>query len=159
MRTAFLALAVILGLAASPFATPAHAEEVVTFRDTAYAPGTIVVKTGERRLYLVLGNGKALRYVVGVGKQGKQWSGQSRIVGKYLKPAWAPPPDVKRDNPSIPDPSKAAPPTIRWARRRWCSPGASTPSTAPTGRIRSAVSSPTAASACTIATSSGCSNG
>ena len=103
MRTAFLALAVVLGLAASPFATPAHAEETVTFRDTAYAPGTIVVKTGERRLYLVLGNGKALRYVVGVGKQGKQWSGQSRIVGKYLKPAWAPPPDVKRDNPSIPD--------------------------------------------------------
>jgi lipoprotein-anchoring transpeptidase ErfK/SrfK len=103
MRIPFLVLVLFLGLAASPVAAPAHAEEVVSFRDTSYFPGTIVVKTGERRLYLVLGNGKALRYVVGVGKQGKQWSGQSRIVGKYLKPAWSPPPDVKRDNPSLPD--------------------------------------------------------
>jgi lipoprotein-anchoring transpeptidase ErfK/SrfK len=78
------------------------AEETVVFKGN-FAPGTIVVKTKERRLYLVLGGGKALRYVVGVGKQGKQWAGQSRIIGKYLKPAWMPPPDVKRDNPKIPD--------------------------------------------------------
>jgi lipoprotein-anchoring transpeptidase ErfK/SrfK len=102
MRIAFLAAGLALALAL-PQATPALAEQVVTFKETTYAPGTIVVKTKERRLYLVLGNGQALRYVVGVGKAGKQWSGQSRIVGKYIKPAWMPPPDVKRDNPKIPD--------------------------------------------------------
>jgi lipoprotein-anchoring transpeptidase ErfK/SrfK len=102
MRTAFLA-AVVAAVLSVSLTIPASAEEVVTFRDTSFSPGTIVVKTKERRLYLVLGNGQALRYVVGVGKQGKQWSGHSRIVGKYLKPAWMPPPDVKRDNPKIPD--------------------------------------------------------
>jgi lipoprotein-anchoring transpeptidase ErfK/SrfK len=102
MRAAFLTLAALLALFLAPVAGPAHAEETVVFKEN-YFPGTIVVKTGERRLYLVLGNGKALRYVVGVGKQGKQWSGHSRIVGKYLKPAWSPPPDVKRDNPRLPD--------------------------------------------------------
>ena len=102
MRTASLALAVLLTLFLAPAGGPAMAEETVVFKGN-FAPGTIVVKTKERRLYLVLGGGKALRYVVGVGKQGKQWAGQSRIVGKYLKPAWMPPPDVKRDNPKIPD--------------------------------------------------------
>ncbi len=68
-----------------------------------YAPGTIVVKTNERRLYLVLGEGRALRYPVGVGKAGKQWAGATRIDGKYRQPAWSPPADVKRDNPNIPD--------------------------------------------------------
>ena len=102
MRIRPFALAVLLALFLAPAGGPADAEERIVFKED-FAPGTIVVKTGERRLYLVLGNGKALRYVVGVGKQGRQWSGTSRIVGKYLKPAWIPPPDVKRDNPSIPD--------------------------------------------------------
>ncbi|MET0970448.1 MAG: L,D-transpeptidase [Tardiphaga sp.] len=68
-----------------------------------YAPGTIVVKTSERRLYLVLPEGQAVRYPVGVGKAGKQWAGVTKIDGKYLQPAWAPPEDVKHDNPNIPD--------------------------------------------------------
>jgi len=67
-----------------------------------YAPGTIVVHTGERRLYLVTGDGYAVRYPVGVGKAGKQWAGASRIDGKYLHPAWAPPPEIRRDKPSLP---------------------------------------------------------
>ncbi|MBR1067533.1 L,D-transpeptidase [Bradyrhizobium liaoningense] len=68
-----------------------------------YSPGTIVVKTNERRLYLILDNGHAVRYPVGVGKSGKQWAGTTRIDGKYLNPAWSPPAEVKRDKPSIPD--------------------------------------------------------
>ena len=68
-----------------------------------YAPGTIVVKTHERRLYLVLDSGRAMRYPVGVGKAGKQWSGTTRIDGKYVRPAWSPPAVVKRDKPSLPD--------------------------------------------------------
>jgi lipoprotein-anchoring transpeptidase ErfK/SrfK len=76
--------------------------DVVAFRGD-YSPGTIVVKTRERRLYLVLEPGRAIRYPVGVGKAGKQWSGSTSIEGKYRNPAWSPPADVKRDNPSIPD--------------------------------------------------------
>jgi lipoprotein-anchoring transpeptidase ErfK/SrfK len=50
----------------------------------------------------VLGNGQAIRYMVGVGRTGKQWAGVSRIDGKYLNPAWAPPPEIRRDKPSLP---------------------------------------------------------
>src|SRR5258708_23729534 len=67
-----------------------------------YAAGTIVVRTSERRLYLVSGNGYAVRYPVGVGRAGKQWAGVSQIDGKYLSPAWSPPAEVKRDKPSLP---------------------------------------------------------
>src|SRR5258708_30690312 len=68
-----------------------------------YSRGTIVVNTGERRLYLILDQGHAVRYPVGVGKSGKQWAGTTRIDGKYRNPAWSPPNEVKHDNPSIPD--------------------------------------------------------
>jgi lipoprotein-anchoring transpeptidase ErfK/SrfK len=68
----------------------------------AESPGTIVVRTSERRLYFVLGNGRALRYPVGVGRAGKQWSGTSVIVSKRWKPAWSPPAEIKRDRPSLP---------------------------------------------------------
>jgi lipoprotein-anchoring transpeptidase ErfK/SrfK len=67
-----------------------------------YSPGTIVVKTRERRLYYVLGDGRALRYPVGVGRRDKQWYGQSAISGKYIKPAWSPPAEIRRDNPRLP---------------------------------------------------------
>ncbi len=82
-------------------ATSASAREIVKFRE--YSAGTIVVKTSERRLYFVLGDGVAIRYPVGVGRAGKAWSGTSFIMGKYLKPGWRPPDEIKRDKPSIPD--------------------------------------------------------
>jgi lipoprotein-anchoring transpeptidase ErfK/SrfK len=68
-----------------------------------YSPGTIVVRTGERKLYLVVDGSHAMRYPVGVGKAGRQWAGTTRIDGKYKYPAWAPPAEVKRDKPNIPD--------------------------------------------------------
>jgi lipoprotein-anchoring transpeptidase ErfK/SrfK len=77
------------------------ARETVPFN--GYSSGTIVIKTNERRLYYVLGDGRAVRYPVGVGRAGKQWFGNSSITGKYLKPAWSPPADVKRDNPNLPN--------------------------------------------------------
>src|SRR3954449_3260255 len=84
-------------------AGPAQARpDVVGFRGD-YSPGTIVVKTNERRLYLVVDQGRAVRYPVGVGKAGKQWAGTTRIDGKYRNPAWSPPREVKRDKPNIPD--------------------------------------------------------
>ena len=81
---------------------PAHAREVVAFRDNA-AAGTIIIKTSERRLYYVIGDGHAVRYPVGVGKNGKRWSGKAYITGKYRRPAWSPPAEVKRDKPALPD--------------------------------------------------------
>ena len=78
------------------------APDTVRFETTA-RPGTVVVDTSERRLYLVLPHGQALRYVVGVGRQGKQWSGNSTIAAKYLLPNWAPPAAIRRDKPSLPD--------------------------------------------------------
>jgi lipoprotein-anchoring transpeptidase ErfK/SrfK len=68
-----------------------------------YSPGTILVKTSERRLYLILDDDHAMRYPVGVGKSGKQWAGTTKIEGKYRNPAWSPPDEVKRDKPELPD--------------------------------------------------------
>jgi len=79
----------------------AQAREMVGFTE-AYSSGTIVVKTSERALYYVLGNGSAVRYKVGVGRASKQWTGTARIDGKQLKPAWAPPAEIRRDKPSLP---------------------------------------------------------
>ena len=76
--------------------------DVVAVREN-YAAGTIVVRTGERRLYLMLGSGQALRYPVGVGRAGMQWAGTSTINGKYIEPAWAPPESIRRENPRLPD--------------------------------------------------------
>jgi lipoprotein-anchoring transpeptidase ErfK/SrfK len=82
-------------------AAPANARDVVAF-NAGYSAGTVVVVTHERKLYYVLGNGAALRYPVGVGRAGKQWFGQSRIDGKYVRPDWAPPPEMRRDKRSLP---------------------------------------------------------
>jgi len=68
-----------------------------------YSPGTIVIHTRERRLYYYLSSGRALRYPVGVGRAGKQWSGTSYISGKYRNPAWRPPEEVRHDKPHLPD--------------------------------------------------------
>ncbi len=104
MRSAPRLCRFILSIALSLlFAAPsiAVAREVVPFDGAA--PGTIVVKTSERRLYFVFGNGQAIRYPVGVGRAGKQWTGQSYIDGKYVRPDWSPPAEVRRDKPSLPD--------------------------------------------------------
>jgi lipoprotein-anchoring transpeptidase ErfK/SrfK len=83
-------------------ATAAQAREIVPFNEPGVSAGTVVIRTSERRLYLVLGNGQAIRYVVGVGRAGQQWAGTSRIDGKYVQPAWAPPEDIRRENPRLP---------------------------------------------------------
>jgi lipoprotein-anchoring transpeptidase ErfK/SrfK len=80
----------------------AQARDIVGFSG-GYAPGTVVVRTNERSLYYVLGNGRAVRYPVGVGRADKQWSGTAMINGKYLHPAWTPPAEVKHDKPGLPN--------------------------------------------------------
>jgi lipoprotein-anchoring transpeptidase ErfK/SrfK len=102
MRVLSVAAAVAAGVSCLFVAShPTSAREIVHFRAEAPA-GTIVVRTAERRLYYVLGDGRAIRYPVGVGRAGKQWSGVTRIDGKYLRPAWSPPPEIRRDKPSLP---------------------------------------------------------
>src|SRR5260370_38771084 len=75
--------------------------DVVGFRGD-YSPGTIVIKTNERRLYFVVDQGHAVRYPVGVGRAGKQWAGTTQIDGKFRSPAWSPPNEVRRDKPYRP---------------------------------------------------------
>src|SRR5215218_8725592 len=99
-RTATIALtaaALMIGSTA-----PANAREVVRY-NAEVQPGTIVVKTAERKLHLVLGEGQAIRYTVAVGRPGKQWQGKAPVSGKYVQPAWTPPAEVKADNPNLPD--------------------------------------------------------
>jgi lipoprotein-anchoring transpeptidase ErfK/SrfK len=66
-------------------------KQVVAFDDARYAPGSVIVRTSERALYYVLPDGEAVRYRVGVGREGFQWSGSSRIVAKEEWPSWTPP--------------------------------------------------------------------
>jgi lipoprotein-anchoring transpeptidase ErfK/SrfK len=81
---------------------PASAREVVPYEGSVHA-GTIVIKTAERRLYWVIGNGTAIRYPVAVGRPGKQWQGAAQVSGKYVQPAWSPPDEVRADNPKLPN--------------------------------------------------------
>jgi lipoprotein-anchoring transpeptidase ErfK/SrfK len=67
------------------------------------SPGTIIVSTSQRRLYLVVSPGRTISYPVGVGRAGKQWSGTSFISSKHIKPAWSPPAEVRHDRPNLPN--------------------------------------------------------
>jgi lipoprotein-anchoring transpeptidase ErfK/SrfK len=69
---------------------------------TNYAPGTIVINTAERRLYLVQPDGTALRYGIGVGRDGFRWSGVHRVSAKREWPGWTPPADMRRRRPDLP---------------------------------------------------------
>ena len=69
---------------------------------TYQAPGSIVINTSERRLYYVLGGGKALRYGIGVGRAGFQWSGVHHVSAKREWPDWRPPAAMLRRQPYLP---------------------------------------------------------
>ncbi len=67
-----------------------------------YAPGTIIINTAERRLYLVQPNGQALRYGIGVGRDGFRWGGVHRISAKKEWPDWTPPRQMLARRPDLP---------------------------------------------------------
>jgi lipoprotein-anchoring transpeptidase ErfK/SrfK len=75
--------------------------QVVLYRSTE-APGTIIVHTSERFLYVVQPNGRALRYGIGVGRDGFQWQGLLRITRKQEWPDWTPPPEMIERQPYLP---------------------------------------------------------
>ncbi len=75
--------------------------EIVPY-ETKLKVGTIVVETSERRLYLVLPDGQALKYGIGVGRDGFRWAGQHKITRKAEWPAWTPPPEMRKRVPDLP---------------------------------------------------------
>jgi len=81
---------------------PAEYRTQPVFFRTTEPPGTIVVNTSERFLYLVQGNNRALRYGIGVGREGFQWSGLKRIDRKSEWPDWTPPPEMIERQPYLP---------------------------------------------------------
>lgn len=66
------------------------------------AAGTVVISTSQRRLYYVLGNGRALRYGVGVGRRGFSWSGTKTVTMKREWPDWRPPAAMLKRRPDLP---------------------------------------------------------
>jgi lipoprotein-anchoring transpeptidase ErfK/SrfK len=73
---------------------PAIYQRQVVFYRTTESPGTIIVQTSERFLYVVQPNNRAIRYGIGVGRDGFQWSGLLKITRKAEWPDWTPPPEM-----------------------------------------------------------------
>ena len=69
--------------------------------DTKEKPGTIIVDTGAKFLYFVEGDGKAMRYGIGVGREGFEWSGNARVGAKREWPRWTPPPEMIGRQPEL----------------------------------------------------------
>ena len=67
-----------------------------------YKPGTIVVDTAKRELFLIQDGGSALRYGIGVGRAGFQWKGTHKITAKKENPDWTPPPEMIARQPDVP---------------------------------------------------------
>jgi lipoprotein-anchoring transpeptidase ErfK/SrfK len=100
----------MLGLPDQPGYVPNPAEEQLdvaferqpVFYRTTEPPGTIVISTSQRFLYLIQGNNRAIRYGIGVGRVGFQWSGVHRISRKKEWPDWTPPPEMIARQPYLP---------------------------------------------------------
>ncbi|MFO1090587.1 MAG: L,D-transpeptidase [Hyphomicrobiales bacterium] len=87
---------------------PKFAKQEVSY-PTTEAPGTIIISTHKRFLYLVLGNGKALRYGIGVGRYGFTWQGVEKVSRKAEWPDWHPPKEMQLRDPTVPDFMKGGP--------------------------------------------------
>jgi len=80
---------------------PEFQKQAVYYRTTE-APGTIIISTTERHLYLVQPGGRAIRYGIGVGRDGFQWQGLLNITKKAEWPDWTPPPEMIARQPYLP---------------------------------------------------------
>jgi lipoprotein-anchoring transpeptidase ErfK/SrfK len=81
---------------------PARLKRQVVSYSTREAPGTIIIDTPNTYLYLVMGNGQAMRYGIGVGRDGFTWSGTQSITKKAEWPDWTPPPEMIARQPYLP---------------------------------------------------------
>ncbi|WP_027582291.1 L,D-transpeptidase [Bradyrhizobium sp. Ai1a-2] len=84
------------------FELPARLRRQVVNYTTREAPGTIIIDTPHTYLYYVLGNGQAIRYGIGVGRDGFTWSGVQTITKKAEWPDWTPPPEMIARQPYLP---------------------------------------------------------
>jgi len=74
--------------------------QIVSYK-TAEKPGTIIVDTKQKFLFLVQENGKAMRYGIGVGRDGFEWSGTARVALKREWPTWTPPSEMIKRQPEL----------------------------------------------------------
>jgi lipoprotein-anchoring transpeptidase ErfK/SrfK len=74
-----------------------------------HAVGTIIIKTGKRQLLYVRGKNDIVTFPIAVGREGRKWTGKTRISRKVRNPDWAPPPHIRKDNPRLPALVKAGP--------------------------------------------------
>jgi lipoprotein-anchoring transpeptidase ErfK/SrfK len=102
-RPLYFALIAFVGLSGSQALSSAQARETTVTYNSPYPAGTIVIDRRQHKLFLTEGNGTAFSYPVAVGMPGKAWSGWAHVNGKYVQPAWAPPPIVKHDHPEMPN--------------------------------------------------------
>jgi len=87
---------------AAPFELPARFKRQIVAYPTREAAGTIIIDTPNTYLYYVLGNGQAIRYGIGVGRDGFTWSGVQTITKKAEWPDWTPPPEMIARQPYLP---------------------------------------------------------
>ena len=84
------------------FREPGIPRRIVSCSHRQFGPGEIVISTKFRRLYFVLGDGRAIEYGVGVGRRGFAWSGVKQVSRKREWPDWTPPADMLRRRPDLP---------------------------------------------------------
>jgi lipoprotein-anchoring transpeptidase ErfK/SrfK len=96
----FLLTIATLPSAAGPSQDPLSSYHVV---------GSIIIKTSERRLIYVRGKNDIVAYPIAVGREGRKWTGKTRISRKVRNPDWAPPPHIRKDNPKLPALVKSGP--------------------------------------------------
>ncbi|MFN0262547.1 L,D-transpeptidase [Tepidamorphus sp. 3E244] len=94
---------------------PRFERRVVSY-NTGEKPGTIVIDKSAKYLYLVQGGGKAIRYGIGVGRPGFQWTGTHRITRKAEWPGWTPPPEMRKRQPWLPTHMEGGPANPLGAR-------------------------------------------
>lgn len=90
-----------VALLAMGVAAPVQAKEFINFEGN-FEPGTIIIVNAERKLYYVLGKGRAIVYPVAVGRPGALWTGDSVVTRKLKHPGWSPTPAMIRKNPRLP---------------------------------------------------------
>jgi lipoprotein-anchoring transpeptidase ErfK/SrfK len=87
----------------SPSQLPPQFKRQVVAYPTTEPAGTIIIDTPNTYLYLVMGHGQAMRYGVGVGREGFKWFGRATIDAKSLWPRWTPPPEMRKRHPELPE--------------------------------------------------------
>ena len=109
MSFRFLLKIILLVLLLAAPAAPSNARPEQYSASGEFPLGSIVIKTGERKLLFVRGENDIVTYTIAVGRQGREWTGTTSISRKVLDPAWAPPPNIRKDNPRLPALVKAGP--------------------------------------------------